>query len=275
MKIYNITRLLAAAGLITGGLTTYAAEWSNNSIGIRVGSTFAEPGIPGSSIGKTILNFTHVSGDKLGRNLVVGDVLQSSVKDPAVSGGGGAQEFYGLYRRTFSLTKLTGNAVSFGSIKDVNLVGRIDRQTKNITFAPRARKLFVGTSFEFDVPKGYVESGIYAYSESNHNGILGRDVNFKTTYALDTSWAIPFSAGVPATWKGTLAYTGAKGKDGFGNATKAETRLFSAVMFDVGTKTGLSMGLGYEIWRNKYGNNQVTTPGARQNVGLFLTEYQF
>ena len=274
MKIKTLLHLLACAGLAASGLAAHAAEWSDNSIGIRAGSTFAEPGIPGSSIGKTIFSFTHASGDKLGKNLVIGEVLQSSDKDPAVGGSGGAQEFYGLYRRTFSLTKLTGSAVAFGPVKDVNLVGRIDRQTKNISFAPRARKFMLGTSVDFDVPKGFVESGIYAYSESNHNGVVGRDVNFKTTYFLDTSWMIPFNVGTPARWRGTFAYTGAKGKDGFNADTKAETRLATAVLFDVGG-SGLSLGLGYEIWRNKYGNNQDVTPGAKHNTALLLAEYKF
>ena len=274
MKIKTLPHLLACAGLAASGLAAHAAEWSDNSIGIRAGSTFAEPGIPGSSIGKTIFSFTHASGDKLGKNLVIGEVLQSNGKDPAVGGSGGAQEFYGLYRRTFSLTKLTGSAVAFGPVKDVNLVGRIDRQTKNISFAPRARKFMLGTSVEFDVPKGFVESGIYAYSESNHNGVVGRDVDFKTTYFLDTSWMIPFNVGTPARWRGTLAHTGAKGKDGFNADTKAETRLSTAVLFDVGG-SGLSLGLGYEIWRNKYGNNQDVALGAKHNTALLLAEYKF
>ncbi|MEO6016554.1 MAG: hypothetical protein ABIP46_04805, partial [Polaromonas sp.] len=247
------------------------------------GSTFSEPGTGNGNIGKDIYSFTHVSGDKLGKNLVVAEVLQSTKNDFANGGVGNATEFYGLYRRTFSFAKMTGKPVSFGPVKDVSLVGRLDLQTKNISFAPRAKKLIGGVSFDFEVPKGFVESGIYAYSESNHfyvgafPGGTG-DVSFKTTYMLDTSWLIPFNAGTPAKWTGSLTYTGAKGKDGLSNDTKPETRLITTLMFDVGNHTGFAVGIGFEAWRNKYGNAPATTPVAgstSHNTALLLAEYRF
>ena len=286
MKTRKLTQLLAVAGLATFVLPSHAVEWSENIIGLRTGSTFSEPATASGNIGKNIYSFTHVSGDKLGKNLVVGEVLQSTKNDTASGGVGQATEFYGLYRRTFSFSKMTGKAVGFGPIKDVSLVGRVDMQTKNVDFAPRARKIIGGVSFDFDVPKGFVESGIYLYNETNHYFVsrgpvlapLTGNVSFKNTYMLDTSWLIPFNLGVPAKWTGSLTYTGAKGKDGPGNDTKPETRLFTSVMFDIGTNTGFAVGVGFEAWRNKYGNAPATTPVAgstSHNTALLLAEYRF
>ena len=275
MKPLKMPQLLAATALVTCSLSSHAIEWSSNTISTRIGNTFAEPGIAGASIKKNIYSFTHVSGDKLGRNLVVADVVISGDNDPSAGGGGGAQEFYGVYRRAFSLTKVTGKEMSFGPVKDVNLVGRADLQTKNTRFAPRSRKNMGGLSLEFAVPKGFVESGVYAFSETNHNGILGKDVSYSATYQIDTSWMIPFNVGIPAQWRGTFVHTGAKGKDAFNVETAAETRLLTSVMFEVGNKTGLQMGLGYEIWRNKYGNDASKTIGAKQNTAMLMAEYQF
>jgi nucleoside-specific outer membrane channel protein Tsx len=276
MKLKKLSNAILMAGLSTFVFAVHAAEFSETSINTRYGNSFAEPGIPGDSIQKNIYGFTHISGDKFGRNLVVADVLLSDDKDPSVGKGSkGAQEFYGFYRRTLSLSKVSGTPMANGLIRDVNLVGRVDLQTKNIQFAPRARKLAAGVSVDFAVPMGFVESGVYAYSETNHNGIVGKDVSFDTTYQVDTSWMIPFNVGTPAQWRGTFSYTGAKGKDGFGAPTKAETRLFTSVMFEVGNKSGLSVGLGYELWRNKYGNNQSATPGAKQNTAQLIAEYKF
>lgn len=281
MKTKKLTALLAAVGLVTFALSGHAADFSENIIGYRTGSTFSEPGTAKGTIGKDVYSFTHVSGDKLGKNLVVAEVLQSTKNDPANGGVGQATEFYGLYRRTFSLSKMTGKTVGFGPVKDVSLVGRADMQTKNISFAPRARKIIGGVSFDFDVPKGFVESGIYLYNESNHFYIAPPttgNVNFKNTYMLDTSWLIPFNLGVPAKWSGSLTYTGAKGKDGLGNDTKPETRLFTSVMFDVGTNTGFALGVGFEAWRNKYGNAPATTPitgSTSHNTALLLAQYRF
>lgn len=286
MKTKKLTALLAAVGLATFALSGYAADFSENIIGFRTGNTFSEPATGNGNISKNIYSFTHISGDKLGKNLVVAEVLESTKNETANGGSGGATEFYGIYRRTFSFTKMTGSPVGFGPVKDVNLVGRIDFQTKNITFAPRSKKLITGLSFDFAVPKGFVESGIYLFNESNHYFVsrgpflppLTGDVNFKNTYMLDTTWLIPFNVGTPAKWTGSLTYVGAKGKDGLGNNTKAETRLFTSVMFDVGTNTGFAVGVGLEAWRNKYGNNPATTPapsGTSQNTALLLAEYKF
>ena len=275
MKLHTTQRLLVATSIAICALQGHAADWSDTTLGARTGSTFAEPGINGESISKTIYSFTHVSGDKLGRNLVSGDLLQSDGSDPSVGGGGGAQEFYGLYRRSFSLSKISDKPMGFGPVKDINLVGRADMQTKNTQFAPRSRKVMTGVSVEFDVAKGYVEAGLYAYSETNHNGILGKDVSFDGTYMVDVTWMQPFNIGIPAAWRGTFSHTGPKGKDGFNADTKAESRLFTSVMFDIGSKTGLAVGVAAEVWRNKYGNNDVTTQGAKQNALQFVAEYHF
>ena len=286
MKKKQLTQLLVAAGSLTFAAVGHAADFSENIIGFRTGSTFSEPATGNGNISKNIYSFTHVSGDKLGKNLVVAEVLDSTKNETASGGSGNATEFYGIYRRTFSFAKMTGKSVSFGPVKDVNLVGRLDFQTKNITFAPRSRKMIVGASVDFAVPKGFVESGVYLFNESNHYyvsqgpvlGIKTGDIRFKNTYMLDTSWLIPFNVGTPAKWTGSLTYVGAKGKDGLGNDTKAETRFFTSIMFDIGTNTGFAVGVGLEAWRNKYGNNPATTPapsGTSQNTALLLAEYKF
>ena len=286
MKTKQLTQLLAAAGAVTLSVGSHAADFSENIIGFRTGSTFSEPATGNGNISKNIYSFTHVSGDKLGKNLVVAEVLDSTKNEAASGGSGNATEFYGIYRRTFSFAKMTGKPITFGPIKDVNLVGRLDFQTKNITFAPRSRKMIVGASVDFAVPKGFVESGIYLFNESNHYFVsrgpvlapLTGDVRFNSTYMLDTSWLIPFNVGTPAKWTGSLTYVGAKGKDGLGNDTKAETRLFTSVMFDIGTNTGFAVGVGLEAWRNKFGNSPATTPapsGTSQNTVLLLAEYKF
>ena len=85
---------LAVATVIAGlSVVTHAADWSDSAVGVRGGTGFADPGIT-KDFTKTILSFEHVSGDKLGTNLFVLDVLKSSSADAAVGGGGGAQELY-------------------------------------------------------------------------------------------------------------------------------------------------------------------------------------
>lgn len=274
MKFGQSIKVLASVALLAHGAASHALEWSDNYIGLKVGNRFSEPGIT-PAIRKNIYEFTHISGDKLGKNLFVGQILESDSNDPAAGGTAGAQEFFGFYRRSFSLSKLTGSSMAFGPVKDVSLVGRFDRGTKNIQFAPAARKLMAGVAFDLAVPKGYAEASIYAYHEKNYNGIVGKNVNFDTTVRVDLNWGIPVNLGIPVEWRGGLAVTGKKGHDGFGNATKPETRLYTELLAPISALPGLMVGVGYEMWRNKYGANQKAVPGAKQDGLLLVAEYHF
>ena len=273
MRIRHTIQLAAYACLVAAGPSARALDWSDNSIGVKYGHRWAEPGIS-EPIQKTIYEFVHVSGDKLGTNLVVSQVLMSNGADPAAGGGEGAQEFYGFYRRTLSLSKLTGSTMAFGPIKDVSLAARLERVTKNISFAPSARKILAGLSADLAVPKGYAQLNLYAYNERNYNGFTGKSVKFDTTYRADIQWGIPFEAGLPLEWRGGLAVIGTKGKDGFGNDTKTETRLYTELLTDIGS-TGLKAGVAYEWWRNKYGADAALIPGAKQSTPQLVAEYHF
>ena len=257
---------LAAAALVPA----QAADWSDASVSARYSTKFAEPGIS-EDIAKVIYTFGYVSGDKYGMNLFVGDILTSDSKDPEAGGGGGAQEFYGFYQRTFSLAKLGVGGLKTGFTKDVSLVGRVDLGTKNTGFAPRPRKLRVGALAEIAVPQGFWDVGVELYKETNHNGITGKDVNFDATGVLTSAWAIP--VGGVGTFGGFFDYVGKKGKDGFGGDTAAETLLRATFLFDVmGPKSGIKAGVGYEYWKNKFGN-PASVPGSLAKSPLILVEY--
>jgi len=263
--------LAGGLALATAALTpAQAADWSDTSLGVRYSSQFAEPGISGD-IAKVIYNLSYVSGDKYGMNLFVGDILTSDSKDPAAGGGGGAQEFYGFYQRSFSLSKLGTGGLKTGVTNDVSLVGRVDFGTKNTDFAPRPRKLRVGALANIAVPQGFWDVGVELYKETNHNGITGKDVSFDVTGVLTSAWAIP--VGGVGTFGGFFDYVGKKGKDGFGGDTAAETLLRATFMFDVmGPKSGIKAGVGYEYWKNKFGN-PASVPGSLAKSPLLLVEY--
>ena len=267
---------LAVLGLLTSAAS--AADWSDNSIGYRYASEQSEPGVS-HKVAKNILNFTHVSGDKLGMNLFTIDLLQSNSADPANGSAQGAQEWYGFYKRSFSLTALNGQPVTLGGFaKDVNLNLRFDAGAKNTAFAPAPRKLRAGFSLAMPVSAGFWDLGIDAYKENNNNGIVGKSVSFDTAAALTSAWSIPVG---PGAFQGFLDVVGPKGNDGFGNKTKTETLLRATYMFDVaGPKSGLKAGVGVEYWNNKFGcdnSNPLSTDGkvnsCKATTPLLLVEY--
>lgn len=253
--------LLCAAG------AAHAADWSDNAVGYRYAPSQSEPGVS-DKVSKNIYSFTHVSGDKLGMNLFTIDLLRSNGADPANGGVGGAQEFYGFYKRTFSLAALADGP------KGWNLSVRFDAGTKNTEFAPAPRKFRPGVSYDVPIANGFWSVGVDAYKESNHNGIAKKEVNFDTTWALTSAWAIPAGNG---TFKGFLDVVGPKGKDGFSDETKTETLLQANYLYNVdGPKGQLKAGVGVEYWRNKFGCNNSTAGVAnscKATSPLLLVEY--
>ena len=276
-KTVKLTAVLAAALFC---VSVSAADWSSNSVGYRYAPNQSEPGVS-SKVSKNILNFTHVSGDKLGTNFFTIDLLNSSANDPANGGGKGAQEFYGFYQRSFSLSAMTGNKTGYGFAKDLSLTARVDAGTKNTTFAPAPRKLWLGLEAAMPVSAGFWNVGISAYKETNYNGIVfagktAGGVAFKVAPALTSAWAIP--VGGIGTFGGFASVVGPKGKDGFGAETKTETLIQAKFMFDVmGPKSGLTAGVGVEYWNNKFGcNNGTANPANSCNATspLLLVEYK-
>jgi hypothetical protein len=267
---------IAAASLLLVTTGAAGADWSDTSVGYRWAPRQSEPGVS-DRVEKHILSFTHVSGDRLGTNFFTVDLLKSRAPDYANNGTDGAQELYGFYQRSWSLNALMDRKGSFGFAKDLNLTARIDAGAKNTAFAPRPLKLRAGLSAAMPVAAGFWDVGVQLYKESNHNGIVGRDVNFDLTYAVHSAWAIP--AG-PGTFGGFFDVVGPKGKDGFGNETRTEILARATYLFDIGgPKSGLKAGVGVEYWRNKFGNQPSSVafaPGStRATTPLLLVEYHF
>lgn len=249
MSFQRLSAITTALLLVSA--TSFAADWSANTIGYTYAPHQSEPGVS-DKVAKNIMTFTHVSGDKLGGNLFSIDLLKSSAVDAANGGGAGAQEWYGFYRRSFSLSALTGNKAGYGMAKDLSLFARVDAGAKNTQFAPAPRKLQVGLSAAMPVSAGFWDLGVGAYKENNHNGFAHKSVSFDVAPALSSAWSIPV-AGV-GNFNGFASIVGPKGKDGGGEKTATETLIQGAMMFDVaGPKSGIAAGVGVQYWNNKFG----------------------
>lgn len=272
MRLNKLSMLVGLTACLAA--PAWAQHWSENFLSLSYGNRFAEPAIA-DKIAKETLTFTHISGDSLGKNFISAAVLMSDDKDPPSGGGGGAREFYGVFERDFSIGKMTGNKTGYGFAKDIYLAARLDLQTKNIDLAPRATKLRLGVGADLPVSAGFWNAGLQLWKEKNHNGIIipgfkptGTDVNFKVAPVLTSAWLIP--VGGVGTFEGWADFVGAKGKNGFGVDTKAESHVVASFMFNVGGReSGLKLGLGAEYWNNKYGE-----PGVKQTTPLLIAQYK-
>ena len=150
-----------------------AADWSDNSIGYRYGTKFAEP-YNNQDITKNIVNFTHASGYKYGSNFLNVDLLMSDSKDSS------AQEAYIVYRHTLDFGKIAGKDLKWGPIRGFGFTGGFDWNTKNDTgYASKKRMLVVGPTLMMDVP-GFLNISLFALFESNQPKTISSRYTYDT-----------------------------------------------------------------------------------------------
>ncbi|OYU44371.1 MAG: outer envelope protein [Burkholderiales bacterium PBB4] len=282
------TRTALALSLFTLAMgTAHAALWSDTSIGYRTGSQYSEP-FNNTPFSKDILNLNHVSGYQYGSNFFNADLLLSSATDPAGKGSKeGAHEVYVVYRHTLDLEKLTGTPYKFGPVRGVGLVGGFDFNTKtDAGYNSKKRMVVAGPTLMMDVP-GFLNVGLLALWESNapfntFTGVATNRYNYDVHPMLSLAWGIPFNVGIPLSFEGFANFIASKGKNEFGADTAAETNIDMQVMYDFGPamgahKNALKVGVQYQYWENKFGNNASgpAGSGAIAKTPMIRVEYHF
>ena len=281
-KCLVATLLAACAG------TASAANWSDTYIGYRWGASFAEP-FGQTDISKSIVNLAHVSGYKYGTNFLNADLLMSDSKDPSAPGSkSGAQEIYIVYRHTLDLGKVTGSEFKFGPVRGLGLTGGFDVNTKNDAgYNSKKRMLVAGPTLMMDVPGFLNVSLLYLWESNAPYSKFGHTQTDRYSYdphpMLNLAWGIPFNLGpVPLSFEGFANFIAAKGKNEFGGNTAAETNIDMQVMYDLSAHIGAAaktfkVGLEYQYWRNKFGNNHngPAGDGAFAKTTMIRAEYHF
>jgi len=280
---------ILGCALIAAGLSAaHAADWSDTYIGYRYGTSFGEP-FNNEDIAKNIFNLGHVSGYKYGTNFLNVDMLLSDSKDPASPGSSsGAQEIYVVYRHTLDLGKVTGRPESFkfGPIRGVGLTAGFDANTKDDAgYNSKKRMLVAGPTVMLDVP-GFLNVSILQLWESNapynkfsHTATDRYD--YDPHPMLNLAWGIPIGS-LPLSFEGYANFIASKGKNEFGGGTKPETNIDMQVMYDASSLLGASkntakIGLEYQYWRNKFGNDHTGAAGsgAFAKTPMIRAEYHF
>lgn len=280
---------ILGCALIAAGLSAaHAADWSDTYIGYRYGTSFGEP-FNNEDIAKNIFNLGHVSGYKYGTNFLNVDMLLSDSKDPASPGSSsGAQEIYVVYRHTLDLGKVTGrpDSFKFGPIRGVGLTAGFDANTKDDAgYNSKKRMLVAGPTVMLDVP-GFLNVSILQLWESNapynkfsHTATDRYD--YDPHPMLSLAWGIPIGS-LPLSFEGYANFIASKGKNEFGGGTKPETNIDMQVMYDASSLLGASkntarIGLEYQYWRNKFGNDHTGAAGsgAFAKTPMIRAEYHF
>ncbi len=279
-------------------LPAAAAEWSDTSLSYRYGTRFREP-FNNKNVTKNIFAFTHASGYKYGTNFFNVDFLMSDGNDPSnAAGGPGAQEAYAVYRNTVDLSKVTGSEYKYGGVvRGLGGTFGFDWNAKtDAGYNSKKRMLVLGPTVMFDVP-GFLNVSVLALWESNapcntFPSLGGQPVScvdryrYKTHGMLTGAWGIPIgSSGF--SFEGFMNIIAPKGNNEFGGPTKTETNFDGQIMFDVNSLTGGSkgtfkVGLEYQYWKNKFGNDSSVPisaggagSGAFAKTPMIRAEYHF
>jgi hypothetical protein len=296
-------RAAAAAGLAGVALSAAAADWSDTDLSWRYGTKFREPFVnsgPTNSapndITKNIVALTHASGYKYGINFFNVDLLMSDSHDPAGCANfqcsGAAQEVYIVYRNTVDLARVTGGDYKMGIIRSWGGTIGFDYNAKNDSgYNSKKRMLVVGPTAMFDVP-GFLNVSVLGLWESNAPcttfppaavGFPSECVpryRYKTHAMLTGAWGIPIGA-TGLSFEGYMNWIQAKGKNEFGGTTKPETNFDGEIMYDLGAlwgaKATFKVGLEYQWWKNKFGNDasSFAGPGAFAKTPMIRGEYHF
>ena len=284
--IKALPQISVAAALVVACSAGQAADWSDTYIGYRTGSKFAEP-FGSNDIHKDIINFSHVSGYKYGSNFFNVDYLMSDEKDPAFAGAThGAREVYIVYRHTLDLEKVSGTAFKFGPVRGLGATAGFDVNTKDDAGYNSKKQMFVlGPTVFLDVP-GFLNVSLLLLWESNapystfsHTGVPR--YSYKKHPMLTAAWGIPLG-GSGFSFEGFMNYIAAKGTNEFGGGTKPETNFDGQIMYDASPLVGAAprtfkVGVEYQYWRNKFGNNHngPAGDGAFAKTTMIRAEYHF
>jgi nucleoside-specific outer membrane channel protein Tsx len=287
MKLRSpIKQIALAAALGTLAAASHAADWSDTSIGFRTGNKYAEP-FNTKDIKKQIYNLTHVSGYKYGGNFFNVDFLESDSNDPGgFNSTNGAQEVYIVYRHTLDLEKVSGTPMKFGPVRGFGLTGGFDVNTKNDAGYNSKKRMFVlGPQVSFEVP-GFLNVALLVLKESNApystfpGGGSTPRYSYKTHPMLTAAWGIGLGD-TGLSFEGFANFIASKGKNEFGGDTAAETNIDAQVMYDLGALAGakgkFKLGLEYQYWKNKFGNDSsgAAGKGAFAKTTMVRAEYHF
>ena len=275
-----------AAALALQAMSAQAADWSDTSLSWRYGTKFGEP-YESNDIHKNIFNLSHASGYKYGTNFLSVDMLLSNSADPASAGSSdGARETYIVYRHTLDLGKISGSTMAFGPVRGVGITAGFDWNTKDDAgYNSKKQMLVLGPTLMMDVP-GFLNISLLVLRESNapyssFSHISTPRYTYKTHPMLTAAWSIPIGS-MPLAFEGFANFIASKGNDEFGAKTKPETDIDMQVMWDVGASTGGSkgtfkLGLEYQYWKNKFGNDAggPAGSGAFAKTPMIRAEYHF
>ncbi|PCJ16245.1 MAG: nucleoside-binding protein [Gammaproteobacteria bacterium] len=241
--------LLSLIGLTA---TAYAANWSSTEVHLQYGKLDAPSFAGGESADTTIFTVQHASGWKYGSNFFFVDFLSDSKDD-----GFNDAAYYGEFYANISFAKIRNKKMNLGPINDIGLL-------LGLNFAPDVdvRKYLPGIRLSWSIPQFvFFNSDFMLYLDDSHGVNAGGAPSEDNAYILDLNFKLPFSVQNHAmSLSGHMEYITSRDNE-FGK-TAGSLLAQPQFRYDLGkqlfdTKDQLYVGIEYQYWRNKLGDNDT------------------
>ena len=211
----KLKHLIVAAALAMTATQARAQGFSDSWIGVRDGTTVANPGAEkgGRDVNKVIFNVGHFDVWDYGSNFFNVDVLFSNANEPANNSPGGSTEFYAVYRGQLSPDKIFGLNTKFGPFSAINFEFGGDAEAENTAFAPDKKAARGGPELPPGLPAGFMNVGVHVYRTNGTTTAFadcpsacftkGGPVDFDTTAEFEIVWLVPMDfTGLPLDFRG-------------------------------------------------------------------------
>lgn len=213
-----------------------AAEWSSTNVQYLYGDSYTNVA-DDTEVSASIITLEHVNGWKYGDNFFFVDMT-----NPDRNGAKLGTGFYGELSPRLSFGKIFGKDMSAGILKDVLI-------TTTAEVGQGFHNYLYGIAVDLNIPKTPVaQVNFYVRNEIGPGKDLGNQITLV--------WLTPFNiGGIALAFEGFFDYAF--------EMDHAEDNIITAprLLVDVGKTWGaegvLQAGVEYQIWRNKYGIEDV------------------
>ncbi|GAP76600.1 nucleoside-binding outer membrane protein [Pseudoalteromonas sp. SW0106-04] len=250
MKI-NTRNLVACAltGCSLATMPAVAANWSQTQLHVNYGD-FKNP-FSGQKADTSVVSLQHASAYDYGDNFFFIDVIHDDLDD-----GYQDSDFYGEWYSNFSLSKISGENISAGPLKDVGFVMGFNAagDAKVLKYLPGVKLDWQVDGFDF------FSTLVTAYIDDSDGVSAGGAPTESDSWMLDIAWGAPFSLGEQKFYfTGHVEYIDGRTNE-FGEKVQNWVLAQPILQWDLGhalnaKERTLMLGIEWQYWHNKLGTN--------------------
>lgn len=167
-------------------------------------------------------------------------------------------EFYGEFSPRLSFSKIRGEKVGFGPVKDILLSSTLEMGSNPVSDPLRA---LIGLGFQLDVPVGAASVDVYYRDDTDFDG---------STWQVTLAWLYPFELiGQRFTFSGFVDFAGDEGPSESNIVAGPRLTMDASELMGLPDNT-LQVGTEIAIWQNEFGID-----GQDEFVPQFAVQWSF